>query len=107
MLILGELFLRITQTMSTEPQAIEVEVIEIDGVAPAAKTASQEPPPEARWQNWQKWQGRVRQLDGRWWPLWVFLGAIALVLLLTVGLVVGVVFLVFRILTGILRAFLR
>jgi hypothetical protein len=39
--------------------------------------------------------------------LWVFLGVIAVALLLTVGLVVGFVFVIFRILGGILRAIFR
>lgn len=89
--------------MTNEPQAIEVEVVAIDGVAPPAKTESREATPR-QWQDWQNWQGRIRQLDSRWWPLWVFLGVIAVALLLTVGLVIGIVFVIFRILGGILRA---
>ena len=92
--------------MTNEPQAIEVEVVEIDGAVPLAKVDSQKETPRSR-QDWQNWQGRVRQLDSRWWPLWVLLGAIAVVLLLTVGLVIGIVFVIFRILGGILRAIFR
>ncbi len=88
-------------TMTEEAQAIEVEVLEIDGAAPPAKVEAAESP-QAR-QPWENWQGRVRQLDGRWWPLWVFLGVIAVALLLTVGVVLGLVFLVFRIIRGFLR----
>ncbi len=89
-------------TMTNEPQAIEVEVLEIDGAAPPAKveTGGESRPR----QPWENWQGRVRQLDARWWPLWVFLGIIAVALLLTVGVVLGVIFLIFRIIRGILRA---
>jgi len=92
--------------MTSEPQAIEVEVVEIDGAAPPAKVESQEQAPR-QWHAWHQWQGRVRTLDARWWPLWVFLGVIAVVLLLTVGLVIGVVFVVLRILAGIVRAIFR
>ena len=57
-----------------EPQAIEVEVVEIDGLAPAPRA---EPVPETQarpeWQDWQKWQGRMLKLVSRWWPLWVVL----------------------------------
>ena len=91
--------------MTTESQAIEVEVVEIDGTAPPAKfeTRSDLPPR----QPWQNWQNRVRRLDSRWWPLWVFLGSIAVVLLLTVGLVIGVIVVIYKILKGILNAILR
>ncbi len=89
-------------TMTDEPQAIEVEVLEIDGAAPPAKVESGGES-QSR-QPWEKWQGRVRQLDARWWPLWVFLGIIAVALLLTVGVVLGVIFLIFRIIRGFLRA---
>lgn len=92
--------------MTTEPQAIEVEVVEIDGAAPPAKVESQDEAPRQR-QDWQHWQGRVRQLDSRWWPLWVLLGVIAVGLFLTVGLVIGIVFVIFRILGGIVRAIFR
>ncbi len=91
--------------MTTESPTIEVEVVEIDGVAQPAKFNSrEETPPQRQWQDWQKWLGRLRQLDSRWWPLWVFLGAIAVVLLLTVGLVIGIIFVIFRIVGGMLRA---
>ncbi len=90
--------------MTQEPQAIEVEVVEIDGAAPPVRV---ERARETQRQNWQNWQGRIRKLDSRWWPLWVVLGAIGVVLLLTVGLVVGVVFVIFQILSAILRAIFR
>ena len=93
--------------MTNETQAIEVEVVEIDGTAPPAKFEEREESPPRR-QDWQKnWQGRVRKLDRRWWPLWVFLGAVAVVLLLTVGVFLGIVFVIFRILSGIVRAIFR
>lgn len=95
---------------TTEPNAIEVEVVEIDGAAPPAKFERTEDVPQRQrvdWQDWQSWQGRVRTLDSRWWPVWGFLGVIAVFLLLTVGLVVGMVFLIFRILTGLVRAISR
>ncbi len=91
-----------------EPQAIEVEVVEIDGLAPAVR-AEPVPDPQARpeWQDWQKWQHRMLKLDSRWWPLWVLLGTIAVFLLLTVGVVVGIVFVIYRIIAGFLRALFR
>jgi len=89
-------------TRSQESNEIEVEVLEIDGVTPmAAKESAQ---PQGDWQDWRQWGGRVRRLDSRWWPLWVFLGLIALVLMLTVGLVFAAIFLIFRICLKIIRA---
>lgn len=91
--------------MTQEPQAIEVEVVEIDGHTPPAQSPSREDsPPRQTWQDWQNWPGQVRRLDGRWWPLWVLLGSVAVFLLLTVGVFVGILYLIFRIVSGILRA---
>lgn len=93
--------------MTTESQAIEVEVVEIDGVAPPAKFESRhETPPSGQRQEWRQWQSRIRKLDSRWWPLWVVLGTIAVFLLLTFGVVIGVLFVIAKIVRGILRAIL-
>lgn len=94
--------------MTNEPQAIEVEVLEIDGVTVQPESDRYgETAPQRPWQDWQNWQGRLRQLDSRWWPLWVFLGTIAVLLLVTVGLVVGIIILIFWILSGLVRAIFR
>ncbi len=99
-------FRRTKRIMTNEPQAIEVEVVEIDGAAPPAKFEDREESPLR--QHWQKnWQSRVNKLDGRWWPLWVFVGAVVVLLLLTVGLFLGLVFVIFRVLSGIVRAIFR
>ena len=95
--------------MTNESQIIEVEVVEIDGAAPAAKFSPREPEPSPA-RDWQKWLKRLswmRQLDRRWWPLWVVLASIGMVLLLTVGLVVGVIWVIFRVLSGMVRAIFR
>ncbi len=91
-----------------EQEAIEVEVVSVDGIAPVRpqpEDFSQEDPRAAGWQDWQGWQGRVRQLDMRWWPLWVLLGLVLLFLLFTVGIVVGMLYLVWRIIRGVLSVF--
>ena len=95
--------------MTQQGTEIEVEVVEIDGVAPAAAPARAPRPVGARreWQDWRHWQGRVSRLDSRWWPLWVILGIIALAFLLTVGLAVGIVFLIIRMCLNLIRAVLR
>lgn len=84
---------------------IEVEVLEVDGVAPQPPV-DETPPEQSR--SWQQgWQGRVKQLDMRWWPLWVILGVIALGLLLTVGVIVGVLLLVVKVIGGLVGSLLR
>lgn len=94
--------------MTKEATEIEVEVVEIDGLAPVApQVRADEAPPPNDWQDWRQWQGRVRTLDSRWWPLWVFLGIIALALLLTVGLVIAVVFVIANLLIKLMRAIFR
>ena len=91
--------------MTKEATEIEVEVVEIDGVTPVVpQPRAGETRPQGNWQDWRQWQGKVRTLDSRWWPLWVFLGIIALALFLTVGLVLAVIFLIVRIFLQILRA---
>jgi hypothetical protein len=94
--------------MKPEAREIEVEVVEVDGVVPAA---ADEPAPESRvqpeWPDWRSLQGRVRTLDARWWPLWGLLGMVALFLLLTLGLVIAVVYLMVRLISRMLRALFR
>ena len=92
--------------MTKEATEIEVEVVEIDGLAPvvAQARAGESPQTHRDWQDWRQWQGKVRTLDSRWWPLWVLLGIIALFLLLTLGLVIAVVYLIVRVCRKIIRA---
>ena len=94
-----------------ETETIEVEVVEIDGIAPVPVSAPHEDDSTAErargggdWNDWRNWQGRVRTLDMRWWPLWVFLGIILLALLASVGVVVGIFYVIYRIIIGFLRA---
>lgn len=92
--------------MPTEERAIEVEVVEVDGVAVTQRAAAADDAArgrQAEWGDWRQWQGRVRQLDSRWWPLWAVLGVVVVFLVLTVGLVVAAVVLVVRLVLGILR----
>ncbi|MBC8127575.1 MAG: hypothetical protein H8M99_10595 [Gloeobacteraceae cyanobacterium ES-bin-144] len=91
--------------MTKEATEIEVEVVEIDGVAPPTRV-EKDAQPRGDWQDWRQWHGRVSRLDSRWWPLWVILGIIVLALLLTVGLVFGVIFVVVRLCLRIIRAIL-
>ena len=90
--------------MTKESQSIEVEVIEVDGVTvqPRAEAPQDPSSPWAR-AEWRQWQGRVSKLDSRWWPLWIFLGIIALVLMLTVGVLLGLIFVIFQTIRGFMR----
>jgi hypothetical protein len=91
--------------MIQQTQTIEVEVVEIDGAAPPATVERREQVPPTR--PWQGWQGRVRRLDSRWWPLWVFLGTLAIFLILTAGVFLGIILVIFRMLQGMIRALMR
>lgn len=93
------------------PDTIEAEVLEIDGQRPAPV---QPPQGDARSGSkgrsafdprgaWGSLGGRVLRLDRRWWPLWVVLGIVAVVVLGVVFCVAAVVFTMVRILGGILR----
>jgi len=87
----------------SEPVTVEVEVTEIDGVTHEAKRPERKTKSPEKPKGWAEWSGRVRTLDSRWWPLWVILGIIGVVLALTVGLVLAAIYLVFRIVFGVIR----
>lgn len=89
--------------MSAVPDTIEAEVLEIDG-SPAPPPSQQTPPNRAE-DAWRSMRGRVVRLDRRWWPLWILLGIVALVLLAVVACFVAVFVVVAKILGGILRLF--
>ena len=81
------------------PETLEAEVIEIDGKAP--DPASQAGPSAS-------YSDRARQvvlkLDRRWWPLWAVVGIVAVAAVATLGVVFGVIYLVFAIVRGFFRA---
>lgn len=93
--------------MKENDQIFEAEVVEIDGVAV-------EPRPQidasgsgrGRKVDWRGLQGKVRLLDKRWMPLWIVLGLIAFVLLVTVGLVTAVIVMIYMMIKALLRAVL-
>jgi len=84
--------------MSGNEPTIEAEVVEIDGVAVEPRPVREEK--GSAWKGWSGWQGRVKRLDARWWPLWAVLGFIALVVAVSVGMVVAVLFVAYRIFMG-------
>jgi hypothetical protein len=86
-------------------ETIEVEVVEIDGVAVEPRPVRRETPDARGGIDWSVWQGRVKRLDARWWPLWLVLGFIALVVVVAVGMCAAVVIVTWRIFKAILRGF--
>ena len=85
-----------------DTQAIEVEVLEVDGITVPPRPEVEDAPRQDA--PWRHWQGQITRLDSRWWPLWVILGVFAVGLLLTVGLVIGVIYLFLRALAALGRA---
>jgi hypothetical protein len=92
--------------MSGNEPTLEAEVVEIDGVAVEPKPVREESGKGAPWARWGNWQGQVKRIDPRWWPLWVVLGFIALVLFVAVGMVAVVLFVSWRIVVGLVNAVL-
>jgi hypothetical protein len=84
-------------------QTIEVEIVEIDGIAVESRPVRGEAPNKRGRVDWTQWQGRVKRIDARWWPLWLVLGIIVLVLAAVVGICVAVVFVAWRIFKGLLN----
>lgn len=104
------------QVIEREVREIEVEVVEDGGVRGGVvrrmvEDGSGEGGGKERdaedWREWRHWQGRAKTLDLRWWPLWVVLGGIAVVVLLTLGLAIAVVYGVLRLVARLLRALAR
>ena len=76
--------------------------MEIDGVAVGRREI---PLPKSRADPWAMWQGKVRRLDARWWPLWVVLGFIALVIAVSIGLCAAVLLVAWRMVAGLANGF--
>jgi hypothetical protein len=94
--------------MSKQASEIEVEVVELENKLPASPrggTDTQTCGPEQR--AWRQWQGRLRRIDARWWPLWAIPGLALLVLLAAVGLLIGVLFVIFLGVRNLLRSITR
>jgi hypothetical protein len=94
--------------MSRNVSEIEVEVVEVENKPPAAPqggvaTAA------AGWEQRQrnKWKGGVRQVDARWWPLWLIPAVIAVILVSALALVFGLLAAVFIGIRTIFRSLFR
>ncbi len=91
--------------MSQAEQTIEAEVVEIDGVAVEPRPFPKQTKGR-EWNSWGSWQGRVKKLDARWWPLWLVLGSIVLVLVVAVGMCAAVVWIAYKLTIGLFIGFL-
>jgi hypothetical protein len=84
------------------PETIEAEVLEINGGPPP------QPEPagaERSARRWDAMRGKVVRLDRRWWPLWLLLGLVLGLVFLVVGLFVAALWLLGRVVGGVLRLF--
>ena len=85
--------------MSAEEPIIEAEVVEIDGVSVEPRPVEPIKNGDTQWTDWRRWQARIKMLDGRWRPLWLVLGFVALVLIVVAGIcaaVIGVTYWIFK-----------
>ncbi len=90
--------------MTQTEQTIEVEVVEIDGVSVEPRPV-QEKSGNGKRVDWRAWQGRVKRLDARWWPLWVALGFVFLVIAVAFIMCAAVLVVCYRIIAGLGQAF--
>lgn len=88
-----------------DEQTIEVEVVEIDGVAVTPRPVREDARKTHSRIDWSSWQGRVKRLNARWWPLWLVLGFAVLLAAVVLGICFAVVFVVWRIFKAILNGF--
>ncbi len=94
--------------MTKEASEIEVEVVEVENTLPGARTeAARDVPTASQRREWRHWQGRVRRIDARWWPLWVIPGVVILGLAAVAGAVIGLLALVFVLVRSLVRILLR
>ncbi len=91
--------------MTRTEQTIEADVVEIDGIAVEQRPAPRQAK-SSEWNSWGSWQGRVKKLDARWWPLWLALGFVALVLIVAVGMCVAVVWVTYKLVMLLATGFL-
>jgi hypothetical protein len=93
--------------MKSESEVVEVEIVEIDGIAVEADSrgggrAEQKGRPAV----WGHWQGRLRRFDRRWMPLWIALGIVFGVVILVVGGLIAILVLLVLLFRGMLRLLL-
>lgn len=77
-----------------------MEVLAIHDAAPPPPSPQAQTKPDPAWRQWQP---RLKQLNPRWWPLWIVLGIIVVFLVLTVGIIFGALLLIVKIVSSIAR----
>jgi len=94
--------------MTRETQAIEVEIVEIDGVPPHSISGPHNNVAAThRPQDWGNFRYKISKFDKRWWPLWAIVGVITFSLLLAGGLLFGIIILVLQFVRKLLQAIFR
>lgn len=93
--------------MGNNDPIIEAEVLEIDGIAVEPRPMRGETSDTRQRIDFSVWQGRVKRLDARWWPLWLVLGFIVLVLAVALGMCFAVVYVAWRIFKATLSGFMN
>lgn len=93
--------------MKPETEEIEVEVVEVVDAplssvreAPTGEKGFDRASPGGGWQN--QWQGRVKSIDMRWWPLWAL---IALIPLIAIAILIGICLVFLKLLGRLISAF--
>ena len=88
--------------MAVTEKTIEAEVLEIDGVTVRARVVD-----EAAWKNWRGWQANIKQLNVRWWPLWLVLCAVLLIIAIGLGICVILLLMVWSLVKALLAGLAR
>jgi len=91
--------------MSHEEPTIEAEVVEIDGISIQSEIPHQE---RSRGSSephsaWRSWQGKVKAVDARWWPLWLILGFLLLIIVVAIGMCAAVIGFIYWICKSLIR----
>lgn len=86
--------------MSGKESILEAEVIEIDGIAARGEP---EPVRSSSWRSAAHWQGRIKTFDKRWWPLWIILGLLVLILAVSIGLCIFVLLAALKVMRVLLQ----
>ena len=91
--------------MNSEETTIEAEVVEIDDVSMDSSIPRRQGSQESsRTQKaWGSWQGKVKNLDAHWWPLWLVLGFLLLVIVVAVGMCAAVLGVIYWVIKSVVR----
>ena len=100
---------RIPPHMSPHPpseidvEAIDVEVLSSSTLSSPLPHFDRETSDTQSSSAWHTWGGRVSSLNGKWWPLWILLGTVAVFFFITFGLLLGAIYYLLKTLSKALR----